>query len=84
MILQAQKDIDQTQLTRCQEQIHNLTINCHVLGANDPGKDIIIVIIEKTQLLPKVSISTISRGYRDGSLPQKDDGLKHNIHIIGS
>ena len=29
-----------------------------------------------------MSIPIISRGYRDGSLLQKDDGLGHNIHIV--
>ena len=29
-----------------------------------------------------MSIPTILQGYNDGSSPQKDDGLKHNIPII--
>ena len=32
----------------------------------------------------QMSIPTISGGYGDVSLRQKDDGLKQNIHIIGS
>ena len=30
-----------------------------------------------------MSIPTILRQYNSGLLPQKDDSLRHNIHIIG-
>ena len=30
-----------------------------------------------------MSIPNILREYNNGLLPQKGDGLKHNIHIIG-
>ena len=30
-----------------------------------------------------MSIPTILQEYNDGLLPQKNDGLRHNIHIIG-
>ena len=30
-----------------------------------------------------MSIPTILREYNDGLLPQKNDSLRHNIHIIG-
>ena len=43
-------------------------------------------LLRKRSLLKKISftsIPSISRGYRDGSLPQKSDALEHNIHIIG-
>ena len=45
--LQAQRDVCQTQLQSYQDQIHDLIINCHVSRANDPGKDNIVMIIEK-------------------------------------
>ena len=45
--LQAQRDVYQTQLQRFQDQIHDLIINCQVPRANDPGKDNIVMIIEK-------------------------------------
>ena len=47
MALQAQRDVYQAQLQRCQDQIRDLMINRHVPRANDPGKDNIVVIIEK-------------------------------------
>ena len=45
--LQAQRDVYQAQLQRRQDQTHDLIINCHVPRANDPGKDNIVMIIEK-------------------------------------
>ena len=45
--LQAQRDVYQVQLQKCQDQIRDLVINHHVPLANDPGKDTIIMIIEK-------------------------------------
>ena len=45
--LQVQRDVYQTQLQRCQDQIHDLIINRHEPCANDPGKDNIVIIIEK-------------------------------------
>ena len=50
------------------------------------GKDnIVMIIIKRTSLEENefMSIPTISRGYREGSFPQKDYGLEHNTHIIG-
>ena len=47
VILQAQRDMYQAQLQRCQDQIRGLIINRHVLHANDPGKDNIVMTIEK-------------------------------------
>ena len=38
----------QAQLEKCQDQIHDLVINRHVPRANDPGKDNIATIIERT------------------------------------
>ena len=35
-------------------------------------------------LPPLKKISTLSCGYRDSSLPQKEDGLVRSIHILGS
>ena len=40
---------------RCQEQIHDLIIIRHVPCANDPGKNEIFMITEKTQSLKKMS-----------------------------
>ena len=45
--LQAQRDAYQAQLQRCQDQICDLIINCHVPPANDPGKENNVMIIEK-------------------------------------
>ena len=45
--LEAQRDVYQAQLQRCQDQIHDLIINHYVPCANDPGKDNIDMIIEK-------------------------------------
>ena len=47
MALQAQRDVYQAKLQRCQDQIRNLIINSHVPRGNDPGKDNIVMIIEK-------------------------------------
>ena len=47
MALQAQRDVYQTQLQRCQYQIRDLIINRHVSLANDPGKNNIVMILEK-------------------------------------
>ena len=47
VILQAQRDVYQGQLQRSQDQIRGLIINRHVRHANDPGKDNIVMIIEK-------------------------------------
>ena len=45
--LQAQRDVYQVQLQRCQDQIRDLIINCHVPRVNYPGKDNIAMIVEK-------------------------------------
>ena len=45
--LQLQRDVYQTQLKRCLDQIHDFIINRHVPRANDPGKDNIVMIFEK-------------------------------------
>ena len=45
--LQAQSDVYQAQLEKCQDQIRDLIINRHVPHANDPGRDNIVMIIEK-------------------------------------
>ena len=47
VVLQAQRDVYQAQLQKCQDQIGDLIINRHVPLANDPGKDNIVMIIEK-------------------------------------
>ena len=45
--LQALRDVYQAQLQRCQDQIRDLIINCHVPRTSDPGKNNIVMIIEK-------------------------------------
>ena len=47
MALQAQRDVYQAQLQRCQDQIPDLIINHQVPRAYDPGKDNIVMITEK-------------------------------------
>ena len=47
LALQVQQDAYQTQLQRCQTQIHDLITNRYVPRANDPGKDNIVMITEK-------------------------------------
>ena len=47
MAFQAQGDVYQAQLQRCQDQILGLIVNRHIPRANDPGKDNIVMIIEK-------------------------------------
>ena len=47
MALQVQRDVYQAQLEKFQGQVRDLIINRHVLLANDPGKDNIVMIIEK-------------------------------------
>ena len=75
----------QAELQKCQDIIPHLKTR-YVPHSKDPGKDNIVMIIEKNTTLKKVSfmsITTILREYKDGSLTQKDDGLKHNTPIIG-
>ena len=75
----------QAELQKCQNIITHLKTR-YVPHSEDPGKDNIVMIIEKNTTLKKVSfmsITTILREYKDGSLTQKDDGLKHNTPIIG-
>ena len=45
--LQVQRDVYQAQLEKFQGQVRDLIIKRHVLLANDPGKDNIVMIIEK-------------------------------------
>ena len=45
--LQAQRDVYQAQLLRCQDQIRNIIINRCVPRANNPGKDNIVMVVEK-------------------------------------
>ena len=85
MILQAQRDMYQAQPQRCQDQIRGLIINRHVLHANDPGKDNIVMTIEKNTAHEEDEIyeyPTILPEYNDGLLAPKDDGLEHNIRIV--
>ena len=87
MALQAQRDVYQAQLQRCQDQIRDLIINRHVPRANDPGKDNIVVIIEKNTA-PKEDefyeysyyIARIQRRF----ISTKRRWRRHNIRIIDS
>ena len=45
--LQALRDVYQAQLQRCQDQIRDLIINCHVPHLRDPSRDNIIIIVRK-------------------------------------
>ena len=81
-VWEVQQYVYQTQLQRRQDRLNNLIINDHVPHVNDPGKHNIFMIIVKNTI-PE-NIPTISVKYRDNLLQQKDDGLKHSIHIIGS
>ena len=82
--LQAQRDLYKNQLQKCYDIITHLRIR-YVDHAKDPGKDNIVMIIEKN-IAPRkmsfMSIPTTLREYNDGSLTQKHDGLKHNTLII--
>ena len=83
--LQAQRDVYQAQPQKCQDQIRDFIIHRHVPRVNDPGKDNIVMIIEKTLPLRKMSLMSIPTAlqeYNDDLLAQKDDGLGHNIYII--
>ena len=83
--LQAQRDVYQAQPQNCQDQIRDFIINRHVPRVNDPGKDNVVMIIEKTLPLKKMSLMSIPttlQEYNDDLLAQKDDGLGHNIYII--
>ena len=83
--LQAQRDVYQAQPQKCQDQIRDFIINRHVPRVNDPGKNNIVMIIEKTLPLRKMSLMSIPTAlqeYNDDLLAQKDDGLGHNIYII--
>ena len=83
--LQAQRDVYQAQPQKFQDQIRDFIINRQVPRVNDSGKDNIVMIIEKTLPLRKMSLMSIPttlQEYNDDLLAQKDDGLRHNIYII--
>ena len=83
--LQAQRDVYQAQPQKFQDQIRDFIINRQVPRVNDSGKDNIVMIIEKTLPLRKMSLMSIPttlQEYNDDLLAQKDDGLGHNIYII--
>ena len=78
------KGIYKDQLQKCQDIITHLRTH-HVPRAKDPGKDNIVMIIEKNAAPEEdefMSIPTTLRGYSNVSLTQKDDGLNHNTPII--
>ena len=67
--LQAQKDVYKEQLPKCQDIIARLKKR-HVPHAKDLRK------------MNFMSIPTTLQEYSDGSLTQKNDGLKRNIQVI--
>ena len=80
--LQAQRDVYEDQLQKYQDIITHLKTRYgdHV---KDPGKDHIVMIFEKNTAPEEdefMSIPTILQEYSDGSLTQKGDGLRQNIH----
>ena len=82
--LQAQRDVYKEQLQKCQDIITHLR-TLYVDHAKDSGKYNIVMTIEKCTIPEEdefMSIPTTSRRYNNGSLTQKDDGLKHNTSII--
>ena len=83
--LQAQMDVYEEQLQKCQDIITHLSIH-YVDHAKDPGKDNVVMIIGKKycpqRKMSFMSIPTILWGYNDGSLTQKNVDLRHNIPII--
>ena len=81
--LQEQKDVYKDQLQKCQDIITHLRTH-YVDHAKDPGKDNIVMIIEKNTAPGEDEfyeypyyIARIQRWFIN-----TDDGLKHNIHII--
>ena len=82
--LQAQRDVYKEQLQKCQDIITHLK-TLHVPYSKDPAKDNNVMIILRIATLKSfMSIPTILQEYNDGLFPQKNDGLRYNIHVIGS
>ena len=86
LALQAQRDVYKEQLQKCQDIITHLKTR-HVPHAKDPGKDNIVMIIEKNTAPEEDEfyehlyyIARIQRRF----ITTKNDGLRHNTHIIGS
>ena len=84
--LQAQRDVYQAQLQKCQDQICDLIIVTFLVQMSQV-KIILLWLLRKTPPPMKMSfmsIPTILWEYNDDLLTQKDDGLGHNIRIIDS
>ena len=83
---QAQRDVYKEQLQKCQDIITHLK-TCHVLHAKDPGKDNIVMIVEKNTAPEKDEFYEypyyIARTQRR-FITTKNHGLRKNTHIIGS
>ena len=58
MALQTQRDVYKDQLQKCQDIITHLKTR-HVPHAKDPGKDNIVMIIEKNNAPRKISFMSI-------------------------
>ena len=83
--LEAQINVYKDQLQKCQDIITHLRTR-NISHAKDPGKDNTVMIIEKNTIPEEdefMSIPTILQECKHGLLPQKDDGSRHNVHIIG-
>ena len=85
VVLQAQRDVYKDQLQKCQDIITHLKKR-YVDHAKDPGKDNIVMIIEKNTTPEEDEFYEypyyIARIQRRFINTQKDDGLRHNISII--
>ena len=84
--LQAQRNVYKNQLQKCQDIITHLKTR-HVPHAKDLGKYNIVMIIEKNSSLEEDEfyeypyyIARIKRRFST----TKNDGFRHNIHIIDS
>ena len=82
--LQTQRDVYNDQLKKCQNIITHLRTH-HVPNAKDPGKDNIVIIIEKNTTPEEDEFykypyytATIQRRF----ISTKNDGLKQNTLII--
>lgn len=47
-VLETQKDVQLAQLQRCQDHVHDLITNHCIPCPNDPGKDIVMIIVKIT------------------------------------
>ena len=82
--LQAQGDVYESQLQKCQDRIQDLIQNRYVPRAEDPGLNTIVMIIEKNSSpeqdeYPFMSIHITLQEFRDGMQLQRRGCLECNI-----